>query len=126
MTTRNLYDTRAEQLLSEALDLLNDTPNFTLRHDRTRSSYALASRIEAHRREPAPAPQFGALDEACDRLRAGDEVSQLRVLWEALHLFREHLAPEGEEAHDHRWSELTSAMHWLGEELDVSIEELDA
>jgi DNA-directed RNA polymerase specialized sigma24 family protein len=35
-------------LLREALELLNDGPNFGLRRDRRVTSYALASRIDAH------------------------------------------------------------------------------
>lgn len=48
----------AEQLLSEALDLLNDAPCFGLRRDRKRTSYELASRIDAHRRELAEADEL--------------------------------------------------------------------
>lgn len=39
-------DTRA--LLAEALEFFNDHPRFSLRRNRDRDSYALASRIEAH------------------------------------------------------------------------------
>lgn len=40
------HDSRA--LLKEALDFFNDHPRFSLRRDRRRNSYEMASRIEAH------------------------------------------------------------------------------
>jgi len=41
-------DTETLALLREALDLLNDRPNFSLRRDRSATSYRLAARIDAH------------------------------------------------------------------------------
>jgi len=43
-----MSDDDARDLLAEALELLNDHPRFSLRHNRKRTSYALAARIEAH------------------------------------------------------------------------------
>ncbi len=39
---------RLEKLLSQANDLLNDTPNFSLRRDPSQSSYKLAAEIDQY------------------------------------------------------------------------------
>lgn len=43
-----MSDRETLDLLKEALDFLNDHPNFGLRRDRRRTSYDLASRIDTH------------------------------------------------------------------------------
>ncbi|EQB16519.1 hypothetical protein [Sphingobium fuliginis] len=47
METFVMSDPDARALLVEALEFFNDHPRFSLRRDRRRDSYALASRIEA-------------------------------------------------------------------------------
>lgn len=47
-------ETDPNQLLREALELLNDRPNFSLRHDPTRTSYRLAERISEYLRVQRP------------------------------------------------------------------------
>lgn len=56
-------DIPAHALLREALTLLNDHPNFSLRHWRRQSSYRLARRIETYlaRRELPSADAIGRL-----------------------------------------------------------------
>jgi DNA-directed RNA polymerase specialized sigma24 family protein len=53
------HDVRA--LLAEALDFFNDHPRFSLRRDRRRNSYELASRIEAFLSADERAPATTAI-----------------------------------------------------------------
>lgn len=62
-----MSDAAAFALLKEALQLFNDTPNFTLRGDRRVSSYELASRIEAYLSATAAAPFHPAVSIARQR-----------------------------------------------------------
>ena len=50
-----MSDHDARALLSEALDFFNDHPRFSLRRDRRRNSYELASRIDAFLARDKPA-----------------------------------------------------------------------
>ncbi len=58
-----MSDRETRALLAEALDLLNDHPRFSPRHDRRRDSYELAARIGRHldswRGAPHPAIMVG-------------------------------------------------------------------
>lgn len=53
-------------LLSEALELLNDRPNFGLRHDAGRTSYKLAARIGDYMRSGRPFVELSAVRPAGD------------------------------------------------------------
>lgn len=49
----------------------------------------------------------------------------LRLIWNALHHYRETAIPEGGgSANDREWDEITTAMAWIGEELGVDAEEV--
>lgn len=61
-----MSDRETRALLAEALDFFNDHPNFSLRRDRRRTSYELASRIDGHLR-PWAEPPHPAIGIARDR-----------------------------------------------------------
>lgn len=56
---------------------------------------------------------------------ANDPASWLSVIWNALHSHRENCIPEGVPEYDDEWSEITTAMAWVHEQLGVSYEELE-
>lgn len=61
----------ARALLAEALDFFNDHPRFSLRRDRRRDSYELASRIEKYL-SPRAATTDPAIAQARDRWSSSD------------------------------------------------------
>lgn len=52
-------------------------------------------------------------------IKRGDPTSWLDCIWEALHVYREELIPEGEAGYDDTWNDLCTAMAWLSEELQI-------
>lgn len=48
---------------------------------------------------------------------AGDPVSWLDTIWEALDCHRENNIPEGDPAHDAQWDDICTAMAWISEEV---------
>ncbi len=46
-----------------------------------------------------------------------DTNSQLETIWNALFTYRENLIPEGEPQNDEAWSEITTAMAFITEDL---------
>jgi hypothetical protein len=50
-------------------------------------------------------------------MTANDTRSQLDLIWNALHFYREHGIPEGVSEYDDQWSELCSAMAYISEDL---------
>jgi len=53
-------------------------------------------------------------------LTYGDPSSWAATIWKALHAYREDLIPEGDEMFDDQWSEITTAMAWIEEEINTS------
>lgn len=51
------------------------------------------------------------------KLTHGDVGSWLETIWAALHGYRETCIPEGDAAYDDEWSDITTAMAWIEEEL---------
>lgn len=54
-------------------------------------------------------------------LRANDQASWIATIWEALHAYREDLIPEGEPMYDDQWSDITTAMAWITERLNIPV-----
>ena len=52
-------------------------------------------------------------------------VEALGAIWQALHLFREDVIPEGEKENDSWWNDICEAMAHLHETLDVEQFEID-
>jgi len=46
----------------------------------------------------------------------------LEVIWMALWNYREDSIPEGDEMHDDEWSDITTAMAWITEDLGITTE----
>lgn len=46
-----------------------------------------------------------------------DSKAQLETIWEALHIYREYLIPEGNATFDEIWSDVCTAMAWIEEDL---------
>ena len=46
----------------------------------------------------------------------------LHVVWKALHTYREYCLLEGEEDYDNEWSDITTAMAWITEDLGITTE----
>tara|TARA_Y100001954_G_scaffold208565_1_gene233012 strand:+ start:327 stop:509 length:183 start_codon:yes stop_codon:yes gene_type:complete len=49
----------------------------------------------------------------------------LLAIWNALWAYREDMIPEGEEMYDDEWNDITEAMSFIHEELDVDLEIID-
>ena len=47
----------------------------------------------------------------------------LELIWNALHFYREHGIPEGQEQYDNEWSDICTEMAWIAEDLNI-VEEL--
>jgi len=45
--------------------------------------------------------------------------SWLKTVWLALEGFRKDRIPEGERPHDRQWNDISTAMAWIREELDL-------
>lgn len=56
-------------------------------------------------------------------LHAKDPRTWLYTVWEALHTYREEYLPEGLERYDDEWSDITTAMAWITEALELNIME---
>lgn len=52
-------------------------------------------------------------------LTRGNIPSWLETVWDVLQMARETCIPEGKEEHDEQWSEVTTAMAWISEELGI-------
>lgn len=50
-------------------------------------------------------------------LTRADKNSWLETIWDALHGYREDCIP-GDEAYDHIWDDICTAMAWISEELN--------
>lgn len=48
-----------------------------------------------------------------------DTESQLALIWDALHGFRETCIPEGDKDYDDQWDEICSAMAFIREDLGL-------
>lgn len=51
-------------------------------------------------------------------LTRADRASWLETVWNALHRFQEDCLPT-DEAYDHIWDDICTAMAWIAEELNV-------
>ena len=49
----------------------------------------------------------------------------LLAIWNALWAYREDMIPEGEEMYDDEWNDITEAMSFIHEELDIDLEIID-
>ena len=49
----------------------------------------------------------------------------LSTIWNALWAYREDLIPEGDEDYDSQWNDITEAMSFIHEELDIDLEIID-
>tara|TARA_R100000654_G_scaffold11305_1_gene24779 strand:- start:108 stop:275 length:168 start_codon:yes stop_codon:yes gene_type:complete len=49
----------------------------------------------------------------------------LKVIWDALHSFREDCIPEGDFMYDEQWDEICTAMAHIHEALGIEQEEID-
>ena len=52
-------------------------------------------------------------------------IHNLKVIWDALHAYREDLIPEGDQYYDGEWDEICTAMSHIHEALGVKHEEID-
>jgi hypothetical protein len=52
-------------------------------------------------------------------LTYSDKASWLETIWQALHCHRESSIPEGNEAFDNQWSDITTAMAWISENMGI-------
>ena len=48
-------------------------------------------------------------------LHAQDPDSWIETIWDALHSFREHQLPEGDDKYDEQWDDICTAMAWIDE-----------
>ena len=48
----------------------------------------------------------------------------LDIIWQALWNYREDCIPEGELSNDEEWSDITTAMAWIMEDLGIDGKEL--
>lgn len=54
-----------------------------------------------------------------------DPRTWLHTVWNALHTYRDEFLPEGEERYDDEWSDITTAMAWITDALELNVMEED-
>jgi transcriptional regulator of met regulon len=50
---------------------------------------------------------------------------RIDVIWQALWNYREECIPEGDELYDDEWSDITTAMAWIMEDLGIDHESIE-
>ena len=53
-----------------------------------------------------------------------ETTKHIDVIWQALWNYREDCIPEGELSNDEEWSDITTAMAWIMEDLGIDQEEI--
>ena len=53
-----------------------------------------------------------------------ETTKHLDVIWQALWNYREDCIPEGELSNDEEWSDITTAMAWIMEDLGIDQEKI--
>ena len=53
-------------------------------------------------------------------LRANDKETWIETIWDALFKYRDNCIPEEDAKYDAEWSDITTAMAWLQEELEIT------
>lgn len=54
-----------------------------------------------------------------------DPRTWLHTVWSALHGYRQDCIPEGDPAYDDEWSDITTAMAWITDALELNVMEED-
>lgn len=52
-------------------------------------------------------------------LLAHDPETWMETIWDALHSFREHQLPEGDDQYDEQWDDICTAMAWIEESFEA-------
>ena len=53
-----------------------------------------------------------------------DKLKALSVVWDALHLYRDAIIPEGTESNDENWSDICHSMAIIHETLNIDQSEI--
>lgn len=56
-------------------------------------------------------------------LTAQDPKSWLNTIWQALYIYQEEYLPDGDEKYDDEWNDITTAMAWITEALELNVME---